>query len=66
MLLEKDPDLRAGIGDCLTHPFCREARFDRIQKYSYDVLAGGSTRSTRVVVSDFDIRSVRLFFFYVF
>jgi serine/threonine protein kinase len=62
MLLEKDPDLRAGLGDCLTHPFCHRARLERIQKYSYDVLAGGSTRRARVVVSDFDVRSVRLCF----
>ncbi len=66
MLLEKDPDLRAGIGDCLTHPFCHEARLERIQKYSYDVLAGGSTRSARVLVSDSDVRSVRFFLFFSF
>jgi len=55
MLLEKDPDLRAGLGDCLAHPFCRKARQERIRKYTSGVLRN----KRKLVVSDEDLRSVR-------
>ncbi|KAL9184334.1 hypothetical protein ACHAXT_002420 [Thalassiosira profunda] len=29
-LLQKDPSLRAGVGDCLKHPFCAAARAERL------------------------------------
>lgn len=39
-LLQKDPSKRAGVGDCLKHEFCKEARIDRIE------LLGESIRSS--------------------
>jgi len=54
MLLDKDPDKRAGLGDCLKHPFCGMARDERIRKYSWDVLSN----KRKLVVSDEDLRSV--------
>jgi serine/threonine protein kinase len=34
-LLEKDPSTRAGVGDCLRHEFCAQARNDRIDELGY-------------------------------
>ena len=34
-LLEKDPSTRAGVGDCLKHEFCAQARTDRIDELGY-------------------------------
>jgi serine/threonine protein kinase len=31
-LLTKDPSIRAGVGDCLKHNFCKDARAQRIQE----------------------------------
>ena len=30
LVLNKDPESRGGIGDCLSHPFCRRAREQRL------------------------------------
>lgn len=32
LTLEKDPSRRAGVGDCLQHRFCADARDERVQK----------------------------------
>ena len=29
-MLTKDPSARAGVGDCLKHPFCKDARVERV------------------------------------
>jgi serine/threonine protein kinase len=55
ILLEKNPKKRAGLGDCLQHPFCAHARDLRIQKYSSDVLSS----KRKLTVSDDDLRKVR-------
>jgi serine/threonine protein kinase len=34
-LLEKDPSMRAGVGDCLKHEFCARARTERINELGY-------------------------------
>ena len=34
-LLEKDPSKRAGVGDCLKHEFCAQARTERIEELGY-------------------------------
>lgn len=31
IILQKDPELRAGIGDCLKHQFCEKARKERVK-----------------------------------
>ena len=31
MILQRDPEKRAGIGDCLKHPFCEKARKERVK-----------------------------------
>ena len=31
MILQRDPEKRAGIGDCLKHPFCERARRERVK-----------------------------------
>jgi Protein kinase domain len=54
MTLEKDPAKRAGVGDCLKHPFLLLARAQRIQELSVE-LAKSKATSTRV--SERDIQS---------
>jgi len=36
-VLKKDPISRAGVGDCLKHPFCNHARKERIKKLGEEV-----------------------------
>ena len=36
-VLAKDPFSRAGVGDCLSHSFCKKAREDRISTLGEDV-----------------------------
>ena len=36
-VLAKDPSSRAGVGDCLKHPFCQQARLQRIRELGNDV-----------------------------
>ncbi len=52
--LEKDPSKRAGVGDCLKHPFLQVAREQRIRQLSFEF-----NRSNRrhIVVGDEDIKS---------
>ena len=53
--LEKDPDFRAGVGDCLKHPFLKRAREQRI------MLLGAEFESSSrkmVVLNEDDIKSV--------
>eukprot|EP00577_Skeletonema_sp_RCC1716_P006618 CAMPEP_0113373066 /NCGR_PEP_ID=MMETSP0013_2-20120614/865_1 /TAXON_ID=2843 ORGANISM="Skeletonema costatum, Strain 1716" /NCGR_SAMPLE_ID=MMETSP0013_2 /ASSEMBLY_ACC=CAM_ASM_000158 /LENGTH=568 /DNA_ID=CAMNT_0000254991 /DNA_START=63 /DNA_END=1766 /DNA_ORIENTATION=+ /assembly_acc=CAM_ASM_000158 len=47
-VLAKDPFVRAGVGDCLSHSFCAKAREDRICALGEDVL----THKEIVVNSD--------------
>jgi serine/threonine protein kinase len=56
MTLEKDPAQRAGVGDCLKHPFLLLARAQRIQQLSVEL---AKSKSTRVVVEEKDIQRVR-------
>jgi serine/threonine protein kinase len=57
MTLEKDPGQRAGVGDCLKHPFLLLARAQRIQQLSVEL---AKSKSTRVVVEEKDIQRVRM------
>lgn len=36
-ILTKDPAVRAGIGDCINHPFCSNARAERTQQLGSEV-----------------------------
>ena len=55
--LEKDPAKRAGVGDCLKHPFLQVARTKRIQQLSEEFRQ--SKKRGTLVVEDDDIRRVR-------
>lgn len=52
-ILEKDPEKRYGVGDCLRHPFLSKARDQRIRE-----LGGEFNRSKtrKLVVTDKDVR----------
>ncbi|GKY92634.1 hypothetical protein MPSEU_000233500 [Mayamaea pseudoterrestris] len=51
MTLEKDPEKRAGVGDCLKHPFLQVARAQRVQELSVE-FAKSNTRVVRVEERD--------------
>lgn len=53
--LNKDPELRAGVGDCLSHPFLVTARAQRIKLLSDEL---EKSRAMRIVIEDIDIRAV--------
>ena len=55
MTLQKDPDLRAGVGDCLKHPYLLLPRSERIQQLSVEF---ERSRATSTVVEESDIRAV--------
>ena len=48
--LAKDPFVRAGVGDCLSHPFCEKAREDRLCILGEDV-----QRNEEVIVEPDDL-----------
>jgi len=52
--LHKDPDRRAGVGDCLKHDFVLEARAQRVQQLSQEF---ATSKATDTIVSDRDIQS---------
>lgn len=54
--LHKDANERAGVGDCLNHPFLRVAREKRVQQLSQ---AFERSRKRTVIVSEEDVRKVR-------
>lgn len=54
MILEPDPNKRAGVGDCLKHPFLLLARAQRVQQLSAEL---AKSKNTRVTVSESDIQS---------
>lgn len=54
--LHKDANERAGVGDCLNHPFLSVAREKRVQQLSQ---AFERSRKRTVIVSEEDIRKVR-------
>lgn len=56
MTLEKDPEQRAGVGDCLQHPFLQAARKTRINQLSDEFILSHE----KVTVGEDDIRAVRL------
>lgn len=56
MTLEKDPTKRAGVGDCLKHPFLQVARNTRIRQLSEEF---AQSRSLNTAVEDDDVRRVR-------
>jgi [calcium/calmodulin-dependent protein kinase] kinase len=53
--LEKDPDNRAGVGDCLQHPFLQVARAQRIKQLSTEFEI---SRKRKIVLSEEDIKMV--------
>jgi serine/threonine protein kinase len=56
--LEKDPLKRAGVGDCLKHPFLQEARSKRIRQLSTEFEI---SRKRKIVLNEEDIKAVSLF-----
>jgi len=52
--LEKDPDKRAGVGDCLHHPFLEIAREKRIRQLSVEF---EKSRESKIVLNDHDIKT---------
>ena len=52
--LEKDPNKRAGVGDCLQHPFLQIARDRRIRQLSEEFEI---SKKRKIVISDEDIKS---------
>jgi serine/threonine protein kinase len=55
MTLEVDPTKRAGVGDCLKHPFLQTARDKRVKELSAEL---AKSKSTTVFISERDIQSV--------
>jgi [calcium/calmodulin-dependent protein kinase] kinase len=53
--LEKDPDKRAGVGDCLQHPFLQVARAQRIKQLSTEFEISSKRK---IVLSEEDIKMV--------
>lgn len=51
--LEKDPDKRAGVGDCLQHPFLQVAREIRVKQLCVEF---EMSRKRKIVLSEEDIR----------
>eukprot|EP01082_Thalassiosira_pseudonana_P004445 g4328.t1 g4328 contig15:802058-804002(-) len=51
-VLEKDPNKRAGLGDCLKHPFCINAREQRIRELGDEV----EKDDTEIVPQHHDLR----------
>jgi serine/threonine protein kinase len=60
--LEKDPAKRAGVGDCLKHPFLQVARAKRIRQLSAEFEI---SRKRKIVLNEEDIKAVRIFLFKV-
>jgi serine/threonine protein kinase len=61
--LNKDPDERAGVGDCLRHPFLHEAREQRVTQLS---VAFDRCRKRNLIVNEDDIRKVRSWWLFRF
>lgn len=57
MTLERDPVLRAGVGDCLKHPALLLARAQRVQQLSIEL---ERSKTTRIEVGEQDLHSVRI------
>ena len=57
MTLEKDPSKRAGVGDCMKHPFLLLARAQRIHQLSSELAKSIATDTN---VEERDIRAVSL------
>ena len=53
--LEKDPKKRAGVGDCLQHPFLQVARERRIRQLSSELEL---SRKRKIVLNEEDIKAV--------
>lgn len=56
LTLEKDPEKRAGVGDCLRHPFLEEARSTRIYQLSDEF----RDSHKNIEVCEDDLRAVRI------
>ena len=54
MTLDRDPKTRAGVGDCLKHPFLLLPRAQRIQELSVEL---ARSQSTSTIVEDHEIES---------
>lgn len=57
MTLQKDPSKRAGVGDCLKHPYLLLPRAERVQQLSTEL---AKSKATSTVVEESDIRAVRM------
>lgn len=51
-VLEKDPSKRAGVGDCLKHPFCVRAREQRIRDLGEEI---EKSRRAKLILNDEDL-----------
>lgn len=54
LALHKDPAQRAGVGDCLHHPFLLFARAERVQKLSVEF---ERSKATNTIVEEIDVRA---------
>jgi serine/threonine protein kinase len=54
--LERDPDRRAGVGDCLQHPFLQVAREKRVKQLTIEL---ENSRKRKIILSEEDIKMVR-------
>lgn len=59
LALHKDPTMRAGVGDCLQHPFLQRARAQRIETLCVEF---AKSKITNTTVNDSDIKAVRCWF----
>lgn len=53
-VLTRDPADRAGVGDCLQHPFCRSAREQRIRELGDEV----EKHDEKIIPKHHDLRQV--------
>jgi [calcium/calmodulin-dependent protein kinase] kinase len=56
MALHKDPEQRAGVGDCLKHPFLASPRAQRVKELSVEF---ARSMAANTIVEESDIRAVR-------
>jgi len=58
--MQQDAEKRAGVGDCLTHPFLKKAREQRIRQLSRELEI---SRLRKIVLNEEDIRMVSITIF---
>ena len=61
-VLAKDPAVRAGVGDCLKHPFCVSAREQRLRELGDEV----ENHDAQIIVHSDDLQQVGLLAWYIY